>query len=109
MKNNTHIFLAFLIISILLISSSPVSADSIEIGKYKIVYDALVVTDTDEDGINDRTSYYQDGLLVFTAYDRDNNGKPDLWFRYDDELRLDLEIVDSNNDCLLYTSPSPRD
>lgn len=98
MKNNTPIFLAFLIIIILLISSSPVSADSIEVGKYKVEYDTLVVADTDMDGINDRTSYYQDEVLVFTAYDRDNNGKPDLWFRYDDELSLDLEIVDSDSD-----------
>jgi len=68
------------------------------LGKYRIVYDEVFEDDTDGDGINDRTSYYKQGTLVLTAWDTDRDGKDDLWFRFDSEEYLDLEVSDLNGD-----------
>ena len=46
----------------------------------------------------ERKALYADGLLTFTAYDTDRDGKDDLWFQYDDELHLKLEMRDTNGD-----------
>ncbi len=89
--------LSFILVAAIL--SNFVSAGStITIGEHTIDYDEFLQSDTDNNGMNDRQSYYKNDALVFTAYDRNEDGKPDLWFRYDDELRLDLEIVDQNKD-----------
>lgn len=78
--------------------TAPVVADTVGVGPYDVVFDEAVQADPDEDGFEERTSYYLNGTLVATVYDNDGDGKPDLWFRYDDELYLDLEVVDENGD-----------
>lgn len=46
----------------------------------------------------ERKALYSDGLLTFTAYDTNRDGKDDLWFQYDDELHLKVEMRDTNGD-----------
>ena len=61
-------------------------------------YDEVIEADTDENGVNDRKSYYKDDALVMTSWDTDADGKDDLWFHYDDEEYLTLEAADLNGD-----------
>ena len=35
---------------------------------------------------------------MFTAYDTDRDGKDDLWFHYDEDLYLILELRDTDGD-----------
>ncbi len=66
------------------------------IGNYPLEYDTRMEADTNGNGKNDRTSYYQGDTLVWSAYDEDENGKPDLWLRYKGGDTIDLEIHDAD-------------
>lgn len=69
-----------------------------KVGDVGVSYDEIVEADTNGNGMNDRSSFYKNGALVFTAYDRDEDGKPDLWFQYDDELFLTQSLEDVDSD-----------
>lgn len=73
-------------------------AESITIAEHTVNYDEMIKVDTDDDGFEDRSSYYLKDELVFTTYDRNKDGKPDLWFRFAPDLYLDLEVADNNFD-----------
>lgn len=64
------------------------------IGDYVLEYDEKIEADTNNDGKNDRTTYYLGNRLVWSAYDEDGNGKPDLWLRYKNGDTVDLELHD---------------
>lgn len=70
----------------------------LKIGNIKVSYDEVVEADTDENGVNDRSSFYRENKLVFTAYDRDEDGENDLWLQYDDELYLTKALTDRGAD-----------
>ena len=89
----------FIIISAAVLCVLPLAGHAKEaIGGYALEYDQKYETDTDNNGKNDRTSYYQGDRLVWSAYDEDENGKADLWIRYRDGDTPDLELVDYNSD-----------
>lgn len=88
-----------LLLTVGLLPDSPAyAASTLEVGKYVIQYDQSYNDDIDGNGSQECTSYYLDGNLVFSAWDTDENGIPDLWFRYDGEEYLDLELADNNGD-----------
>lgn len=64
------------------------------VGDYPIIFDQKLEADTSGNGVNDRTSYYQGDLLVWTAYDEDENGEWETWFRYKGGDSVDLELYD---------------
>lgn len=68
------------------------------IGDYVLEFDEKIETDTDGNGKNDRTSYYKNNVLVWSAFDDDEDGEPDLWLRYKNGDIVDLEISDPNGD-----------
>lgn len=68
------------------------------IGDYILEFDEKIETDTDGNGQNDRTSYYKSNVLVWSAFDDDENGEPDLWLRYKNGDTVDLEISDPDGD-----------
>lgn len=70
----------------------------LEVGDYTIEHDQSFEADTNDNGKNDRTSYYMSGQLVFTAYDENEDGKQDLWFRFKNGDVVDLELSDTNSD-----------
>lgn len=70
----------------------------LEIGEYTIEYDQTHEADTNDNGKNDRTSYYFKEQLVFTAYDENEDGKQDLWFRFTNGDTVDLELADTDGD-----------
>lgn len=72
--------------------------DVIRVGKYEIKFDESTGEDTDGDGATDKISYFLDGSLVLTACDENGNGKADLWFVYDDEEYLIMEVCDLDGD-----------
>lgn len=65
---------------------------------YLFEFDQKLEADTNGNGVNDRTSYYKGDRLMWTVYDQDENGEPDLWFRYANGDTLDLELFDRNGD-----------
>ena len=75
-----------------------VSAEKIRVGGHKVVYDQAIEGDSDFDGINDRTSYYKDDVLVFASYDTNNDGLPDLWFSYVNGTYQELAMRDTTGD-----------
>lgn len=95
--NNTMKFLAF-IAAVTLLSPLSAGAKGLEIGSYSIEYDEAVEADTNGNGTNDRVSYYQNGVLQWAAYDEDEDGEPDLWFRYKGGDVVDLELRDRDGD-----------
>lgn len=94
-KHLRALILAAVFVSMLAICAQ---AKTVSAGPYRVDYDQSFDTDTDSDGLLDRTSYYLGENLVFTAWDTDGDGKKDLWLRYDDEKYLDLELADTNKD-----------
>lgn len=95
MKNINSQFKAFLLV--LLMLPSGVFAKEM-IGDYLLEYDQKIEADTDGNGKNDRTSYYQGERLVWSAYDEDENGEPELWLRYKNGDIVDLELYDPDGD-----------
>lgn len=75
-----------------------VYAETLEVGGIAITYDQSFETDFDGNGTSDRTSYYAGDTLVFTAFDLDENGKPELWLRYKGGDTVDLELADTTGD-----------
>jgi hypothetical protein len=63
-----------------------------------VTYDRAVEADTDDDGTNDRTTYYMGASMVMTAYDEDQDGRHELWFFYDEEERVNAEAADEDGD-----------
>ena len=45
-----------------------------------------------------RKSFYQGDKLVFSGYDSDSDGLDDLWFQFDDDLNLIVEMHDLDGD-----------
>lgn len=71
---------------------------TLEIGDRTISYDRVVEADENENGVNDRTTYYLGEEMVFTAYDENENGKADLWLGWKDGESVELELADQNGD-----------
>ena len=65
---------------------------AIKFGDYEVEYDRKVEVS------NDQVAYYRNDKLVLSVFDVDNNSKPDLWLRYNEEEYLNLEASDSNGD-----------
>jgi len=74
------------------------TSEEIVLGNYSITYDETFEDETDGDEVNDRTSYYKEGALVLSAWDTNNDGKQDLWFCFDEEEYLYLEVYDLDGD-----------
>ncbi|MEK7493646.1 MAG: hypothetical protein AAB630_00665 [Patescibacteria group bacterium] len=74
------------------------AVQTLKVGDYTIEYDKTLEADTNSNGKNDRTSYYLKDQLVFTAYDENEDGKQDLWFRFKNGDAVDLELADKNAD-----------
>lgn len=72
------------------------AAQTLTVGDYAIEYDQKLEADTNNNGKNDRTSYYRNEQLVFTAYDENEDGKQDLWFRFKNGDAVDLELADTD-------------
>ncbi len=70
----------------------------VQLGGYEIEYEEFFQDDTDQDGKLDKKSYYNQGYLILTAWDTGGDGKDDLWFRYDGQDYLDLEVADLDSD-----------
>ena len=88
------IFLTLLVIPFLV----QAQAQAIQVGDYSFEYTESFPVDTDNNGVNDRTSYYNGESLVLTAYDTDENGSPELWFVYDGEDNVKMELEDTTAD-----------
>jgi len=67
---------------LLLLFASCAGAQSVRVGGQRVVYDEVIRGDSDYDGVDDRTSYYLEDVLVFSAYDTDGDGEQDMWFTY---------------------------
>lgn len=89
----------FKIIIILSAAVLPYAVSAKEmIGDYVLEYDLKTVADTNGDGTDDRTSYYKGDALIWSAYDENGDGKPDLWMRYKNGDTIDLELFDPDGD-----------
>lgn len=91
----------------MLLSTSFVLADKARIGGYTVEYDQAVEGDSDYDGVDDRTSYYLDDVLVFSAYDTDGDGEKDMWFTYTNGTYKEAAMRDADgngrpDDILTY-------
>ena len=71
---------------------------TIQVGDYSFEYTENFPSDTNGNGVDDRTSFYNGNSLVLTAYDADENGSPELWFVYDGEDNVKMELEDKNAD-----------
>ena len=87
-----------ILIIMLMIAVPLVSADKIRVGGEKVIYDEVIEGDSDFDGINDRTSYYLEDVLVFSAYDTNSDGEPDMWFTYVNETYPEIAMRDTTGD-----------
>lgn len=54
--------------------------------------------DSNGDGLTDDTAVYKDGVCVRQTMDRNFDGKPDLWFSFDDQGRRKESQTDDNFD-----------
>ena len=70
----------------------------IYVGDFEIRFDRLFQSDTDDDGIIDKVSYFHDNNLVLTIWDNNQDGLPNLCFVYDEEEYLILQAEDLNSD-----------
>jgi|GEM_PF-5988427 len=82
------------------------STKTIVVDSYSIHYDEALSADENGNNVHDRTTYYLAGKMVLTAYDSDENGADDLWFRWDGNDRVNLEMSDNNNDGIVETVSS---
>lgn len=92
--------IAFIVCGILFAFSPCLWAetDPVQLGGYEVEYDEFFHDDTDEDGYLDKKSYYNQGCLALTAWDTSGDGQDDLWFRYDGQDYLNLEVADLDFD-----------
>ena len=63
-----------------------------------VPYTEISKFDQNENGEIDKWSYKNKNSITLTAYDTNNDKKPDLWLKYDDNQVLDLEIHDTDKD-----------
>lgn len=87
-----------ILLFIIAIMAFSVAAESVRVGGYKVKYDQVIEGDSDYDGINDRTSYYLEDVLVFSAYDTDGDGKQDMWFTYANGTDMNVAMRDTTGD-----------
>jgi len=94
MKNNYKIFILVILGFIFALPALALKDQqgTVEFGDYKIDYDQV---DQVEDGF---VSYYFEGNIVLSVFDTNNDGKNDLWLRYDSQGFLDLEVIDTDYD-----------
>ena len=83
---------------VVFLSVSPSLAAKLTVGEYVFEFDEKVKADTDANGTDDRTTYYQKGQMVLSVYDENENGRPDVWIRYANGDTADLELADKNGD-----------
>ena len=84
-----------IIMSLLLIQTVIVSAETLKTGGLKINYDTVLEEDTDWGYMK---SYYLDDELVFTTFDDNDDGKPDSWFGYEDNINtIAMKDTTGNN------------
>lgn len=95
MKKITYLLIFLFIISLV---STIVIADNVKVGGYKITYDEIIEGDSDFDGVNDRTSYYLEDILVFSAYDTNGDGEQDMWFTYVNGTDNEVAMRDTTGD-----------
>ncbi len=97
----TRSVLIVLIVCSCIIAFSPslyAEPDIVQLGGYKVEYDEFFQDDSDQDSNLDKKSYYKQGYLILTVWDTSGDGQDDLWFRYDGQDYLDLEVADSDYD-----------
>lgn len=101
-RNNMKTFFLKKMIVAVAIACLPVfvfaqsTPQTLKVGDYTIEYDQKLEGDTNNNGKNDRASYYRNEKLVFTAYDENEDGKQDLWFRFKNGETVDLELADTD-------------
>jgi hypothetical protein len=63
-----------------------------------VPYTEILEFDQNEDEQIDKWTYKNQDSITLTAYDTNNDKKPDLWLKYDKDQVLALEIHDTNKD-----------
>ena len=72
-----------------------INADTLKVGDLKVEYDTILEEDTEWGYMK---SYYIDDELVFTTFDDNNDGKPDSWFAYKDNINtIAMKDTTGNN------------
>ena len=71
---------------------------TVKIGATKVRFNQVFADDTSGDGNFDRRSYYQDDLLVLSAWDTNLDGSFDLWLRFVEGDYVNLEARDLSGD-----------
>ena len=72
-----------------------ISADTLKVGDLKVEYDNVLEEDTEWGYMK---SYYLDDELVFTTFDDNDDGKPDSWFGYKDNVNtIAMKDTTGNN------------
>ncbi|MCK5061077.1 hypothetical protein KAR28_00840 [Candidatus Parcubacteria bacterium] len=66
--------------------------DTIQFGEYTVEYNNR------EEISQSHTAYKKGGRIVLSVFDIDENGKDDLWLRYNENFILDLEASDTTGD-----------
>ena len=66
--------------------------DTIQFGEYTVEYNNR------EEISQSHTVYKKGGRIVLSVFDIDENGKDDLWLRYNENFILDLEASDTTGD-----------
>lgn len=93
-----NIAIKILLATVIIAAPFGAYSKDLTIGDYAMTFDQTFEADTDGNGTNDRTSYYQGDTLMWAAYDEDENGKADLWLRYKNGDSVDLELYDRDGD-----------
>lgn len=94
MKRNKFIkiFSLLFVLNLGFFSLAYAEEQSITFGEYQVEYDETF------DAGSGQILYYQDGTLVLSTSDTNNDGNIDLWLRYADDEVLDLEAHDLDFD-----------
>ena len=67
-------------------------ASTIQFGEYSVEYN------DSEEISQSHTVYKKDKQIVLSVFDTDENGRDDLWLRYNENFVLDLEASDTTGD-----------
>ncbi len=89
--------LSHTLIFALLAAAVQAEEQSVNLDGEQIRFDELITADESRDGVNDRISCYLRGKLVLSIYDINDDGTPDMWRTYDDEI-MKVEIKDTTGD-----------
>ena len=81
---------------------SAMAADTVDVGGSAVAYDTTYVEASDVDGA-DRTTFYVGDTLVAAAWDRDADGRRDLWMRVDADWHVDRVAADRDGDGIADT------